>query len=483
MKKAIRLLSLALAIFMLPLALIACTDEIQQQEGTVDENSPIEVKSYGETFNYLVMDDIMPYEYMYASEQLYNEMNDSIYERQLSIKSNIGVDITAKKSTDFNTYTDEFETSISAQDNTFQLCLTHCNIGVATFATKGYLFDFADFTSVNLNADYWNKKLMNTVRYKDEYLLGYGDLCLASVYTVVFNKSMLSTYCSDVLGNDTIYDLVNNNQWTLKMLGDLAATANEDLNGDGWDASDRYGLSGCMWVPACSFIHSSGSSISKYNSDTKTYELSINTTKVQKIIDKVKELYDAEYSYFHKVQDGGDESKMVTMKSGRTLFELTKSYDLIDLKETGVKFGVLPYPLYDEEQKNYRSLSWNGYMVVPYNIDIVSDVNMISDTLELLQYYSDDVTTAFYEKLLGAQVSDKRDDADMLDIIWDSQVSDFAMAYSNTATTSKPLAALLYAIPRIILGIDNTNNLQGFWAKYDNAAIKDMESLQETKKN
>ena len=241
--------------------------------------------------------------------------------------------------------------------------------------------------------------------------------------------------------------------------------------------SDQYGLTGSMWVPACSFLHSSNLNISKYNKDEKAYELSINSsTKTQKVIDIISDLYKAEYSNFSNPHASG--SQHVTMKTGRTLFELYSSYKLVELKGTNITFGVLPYPLYDENQDDYRSLSWNGYMVVPYNIDNFGMTEMVSDTLELLQYYSKPVTTAFYEKLLGAQVSEAPDDAYMLEIIWESQVSDFAMAYSGTSTSTKPLDALLYAIPRIILGIDGSNNFSGFWAKYGNSAKRDIRQVQ-----
>ena len=114
MKKVIRLLSLMLAIALLPLALIACNETTTDTDDTVDSNSPIEIKEYGETFNYLVMNDIFPYEYFYAEELLYNEMNDSVYERQRNIENNIGITITAKKHTDFLSYAEDFKTSISS---------------------------------------------------------------------------------------------------------------------------------------------------------------------------------------------------------------------------------------------------------------------------------------------------------------------------------------------------------------------------------
>ncbi len=483
MKKAIRLLSLALAIFTLPLALIACSNEADTQAGTYDENSPIELKNYGETFNYLVMDDIFPYEYFYAAEKDYSEMTDSIYQRQLNVKANIGVEITAKQSTDFKTYATEFETSIDSGSNTYQLCLTHTNIGVATFATKDCLYDFADFESVNLSASYWNKSLMNTIKYKDQYLLGYGDMCLASVYTVAFNKTLLNKHCQSLLGNETIYDLVDDNKWTLGKLYELASVAHEDDGNGQRGAEDRYGLTGMMWVPACSFLHSSNTNISRYNSNTKSYELCIDNNKTPQVIEKIRELYNAEFSFFSVPASFPGNHDTVEMKTGRTLFELTGSYNLVNLKETNVKFGVLPYPLFDENQKDYRSLSWNGYMVVPYNIDKFGMVDMVGDTLELLQYYSKPVTTAFYEKLLGAQVSEAPDDAYMLEIIWDSQVSDFAMTYSNTGSESQPLDALLYAIPRVILGIDGSQDFSGFYETYEIGAQSDMKKIQNIKKN
>lgn len=470
-----------LAICMLPLALIACNDEgEEEEEATVTNNSPIEQKNYSDKFNYLVLNDTFNFDYFYAEERLYNEMNDSIYERQLNVEKNLGIDITARKSEDFQGYSQDFTTSIQAQDNTYHLCLTHATTGVQPLATQGYLYDFKDFESVDLNEKYWNKKLMSTVSYNDQYLLGYGDMCLASVNTIAFNKDLLTKNCANVLGDESIYSLVEDNKWTLSKLGELAAAAHEDLNGGGKDASDQYGLTGMFWVEACSFLHAANVNISKYNKESKAYELCINSNnnKTQKVIEKVSELYNAEYSYFSVPSSFPGNHEAVQMKSGRTLFELTKSYKLIELKGTNITFGVLPYPLFDENQENYRSLSWNGYMVVPYNIDTVSNPEMISDTLELLQYYSKPVTTAFYEKLLGAQVSESPDDAYMLEIIWASQVSDFAMAYSDTASGQKPLDALLYTVPRVVLKIDNTSNFSGYFAQWGRGAEKQIEKVQ-----
>ena len=99
------------------------------------------------------------------------------------------------------------------------------------------------------------------------------------------------------------------------------------------------------------------------------------------------------------------------------------------LLNTGIEFGILPYPMFDENQKEvgYRSLQWGGYQCIP---SYVEDFNMVGDTLEVLSFYSDPVNVAFYEKLLGKQASDRPDDSRMLDIVWEGICADIAQTYN-----------------------------------------------------
>ena len=59
----------------------------------------------------------------------------------------------------------------------------------------------------------------------------------------------------------------------------------------------------------------------------------------------------------------------------------------------------------------------------------VRNSEMVGDTLEMLSFYSENVNAAFYEKLLGKQVSDMSDDARMLKIVWDGVGTDFGQTY------------------------------------------------------
>lgn len=496
MKKMLRITTFILACLMMIAVFAGCNSEQEKTTTAANANKPsggetteavepppVEDKNYETDFNFLDVKDCFPKDYFFATEQTDDVMNNAVYTRQLTIKESLGVDITVSLAEVFTEYKETFETSVKSGDQMYQGLLTHVNVGVAPLVTAGVLFDFNDFESVNLDKDYWNKSLMESLAYNDNLYLAYGDFCLAYTYAIAYNKDLLNKYCANSLGDDSIYDLVRNYQWTLDKMIELATMAHKDKNGDGIkDTTDIYGIAGYMWVDVCSLLHSSGINITEKNASTGKYEITINANKdkIENLVAKVNEIYTGEYSAFYHPFENGNPSPSVKVefKDGTSLFNFFSTYQLVGLKSTNVKFGVLPYPTYDEAQREYRHLSWSGYLAVPYNID---EVEMVSDTLELLQYYSSDVTTIFYEKLLGAQVSDSPDDADMLDIIWDTLVSDYALAYS-AATTDSKLDALVYSVPRIILNVDQSTTFAAYWARYGKKASKDLSNLQKVKK-
>ena len=154
-------------------------------------------------------------------------------------------------------------------------------------------------------------------------------------------------------------------------------------------------------------------------------------------------MYQADYSYFWKSTENGVAEKMVKFSDGKTLFQLTDNKAIVSLREEDIRFGVLPYPLWDENQAEYKSLNWNGIFGVPGSI---KNPEMVGDVLELMGYYTSDVKTAYYEKLLGSKLAEAPEDAEMLDIIWNSQVSDVGLISCNS---SSQMDALVYMIPKM----------------------------------
>lgn len=501
MKKAIRILAFALACMMLVAVFVACDsssgkeDNTQGSQGNNNNNGsttgsaveqpPVEEKNYGSSFQFLACNDVFQDGYFFAKEQTQEVMNNAVFTRQEEVKSQIGVEISSKQHESFTEYYEEFKTSVKAEDGLYQSCLTHCNYGIASLVTEGMLYDFNDLTSVDLTKDYWNQDIMESLAYNDALYLGYGDFCLAYTYVIAFNKDLLDKYCATTLGDETIYDIVENKKWTIDKMMEIASKCHDDKNGDGKkDAGDIFGVSGYFWPSGSSMLQASGINIVEYNSKSGKYEFSIskNAKKVEDLVSKINEMYQSEYAYLWGPfgDEMKDPSKQVQFKDGKTLFQFYGTYHMAkQLTAVDVNFGVLPYPMWDENQGEYRSLSWNGYITVPYYLS-KADSAMVSDTLELLAFYSKPVTTAFYEKLLGAQVADSPDDADMLDIVWDTQIVEFALAYSDKSTDA--IDAMVYSIPRIIFNVDHTSTFSGYWGQKGLAATIQLSKLQSKKK-
>ena len=140
------------------------------------------------------------------------------------------------------------------------------------------------------------------------------------------------------------------------------------------------------------------------------------------------------------------------------------------LRGETIRFGVLPYPMYDEQQDAYKNLNWNGNMMVPSSI---RNPDMVGETLELLAYYTAPVKTAYFEDLLGSKLAEAPDDAEMLDIIWGSIVSDAGVITSNIA--SNAVDHFLYLVPNVVR--DGTGTYASYVKKRIKAANRGLENF------
>jgi hypothetical protein len=151
---------------------------------------------------------------------------------------------------------------------------------------------------------------------------------------------------------------------------------------------------------------------------------------------------------------------------GQTLFFTTAAGSLASLRNETVRFGVLPIPLYEAKQADYRSFSWNGVLMVPSVFD--GNPNMVGDTVELLAYYTAPVKKAFYEDLLGTKLAEAPDDAEMLEIVWATQVTDVAMVTADI----DGMTNMLYMAPQLcISGIETFSSYIKANAKKANKAL------------
>ncbi|MBQ7830295.1 MAG: extracellular solute-binding protein [Clostridia bacterium] len=455
MKKSFKILALLLAVIMMVSVFVACNDG----EGTTDETTvnnedtngsedettgevmpDIEKKNYDSTFYLSVMGDVNPMDRYWVEESNDDVLSAALFERQERVKSYLGVEVFASSTDGFEVYTEAFKTAVKNKSGGVDTLLTHVSSGVSGLITEGVLTPFEEMDGIDLDADYWNQEFMDALSINDHYLLGFSDFNILYTYVIAYNKDLLANY-EDHL-DKSVYDMVDNYEWTLQQFCDIAKLG--FINRGGED-KNQYGLTGLQWVPWCGFLEAAGVNLVELN-DQGTYEMSYNneiySETTQSVVAMLSDLAAAEYTCVDFMSTG---PATVPFEDNRSLMTLASTNELPTYLNHDIDFGVLPYPVFESNQKEYRSLQWGGYMAIPAYME---NPTMVGETLEMLSFYSEDVKTAYYQKLLGKQVGENPDDRRMLEIVWDSVCTDFGQTFDEVT------GFCLYMLPSVTASPD-----------------------------
>ncbi len=418
---------------------------------------PIETKNYDCDFN-IVIGGTFDADLILLEEEdnSGDSLDTAVFERSTKIKDKLGVQCVLQDAGSWTEYSGKVAQTVQAGDDDYQLVLTPVYQGVTDLITKNVLYNIDDLSAVNLNAPYWSKDLMDEIMIADQHLLGYNDACLSLVNLVVFNKDLQEDFQVELP-----YDLVRDMEWTLDKMMSMASVVKVDNGNSVWGAEDTYGITGWGWVPLISLITSADLKIVDRNADGD-YVLAYNNNREKMIdlIDAVMNMYNADYTWFWKSIPA--DGTQVDFSAGTSLFQFFSSPSLTGFRDKDLRFGVLPYPMFEASQKEYRTLNWNGLMTVPNSI---RNPDMVGEVLELMAYYTAPVTEAYYENLLSAKLADAPDDVEMLNIIWDTQVSDVGIF---TCNSSGQMDNLVYMIPKMCES--GSNSFESYFRKNSGAA-------------
>ena len=467
-----RILSALMILFTVLSSLSACNTVDETTESTTETESvsvteaapahSIEQKNYADTLYITIQTDNW-FDLMWTEESKGDAMSQAVYDRQMKVKDHIGVDIVGTNVA--NGYIDPFKNAVKNKDGSVDVLLPNPYLGVAGLISEGYLQDLRGFDELDLEADYWNLEYMEDLAVSDALYLGYSNYNLAKAHMILFNKEMMAQYRDSM--DESIYNTVHGYRWTIDKMLSLTGMVYIDNTADGKTADDTFGITGNQWIPFLVFATSSNVKYVEQNQKGE-FEVSVyndlNKVKVSTLVDKLKTLAAADSSWFwYKNED----TTQIHLYEGRALMELVPTYRVVTYLNYDVDYGILPYPMLDEAQKDvgYLSLNWDGYICMPAYIE---DRTMAAETMELLSYYSDDVRQTFYEKILGKQASDAPDDSKMLDLVWDGIVSDMGLTYMSVSTS---LDSILYMLPQVT-HVGSTHNLASFIGSHESTANK-----------
>lgn len=393
-----------------------------------------------------------------------SQINDAVSERNDFIKEKYGVSI--------EVYAESYPTDtikMLVESNSCEYDIVVDSVDRMVTKISDNIFWSVD-DIVNLDDPWWDRSAIDALTFSDKHYFLCGDALITdddNTYLTLFNKDMYNDNADIQAKYGNIYDLVRNKEFTIDAFTEMARMVSAPDADGNWSPEATYGNLSHAYGATIMF-NGSGEALAVKSTDgvevnvvntrpvsvfDKVYELMSNTqitTRAELLAGKVTGCAPSTYGF------GELEYLFV---NGRGLFYNTTSSSISILKKStaqrNFEFGVLPIPLYEKGQEQYHC-AVNRYQSSVMAIPTTNRSNLDATAflLNALGYYSRPVTEAYYKITLQLQAVDDDDDAEMLDIIYDSRFYDLGAIF-----TWGNLAGLQGAV----IANSNSNTLMSSW--------------------
>ena len=320
----------------------------------------------------------------------------------------------------------EVQKMVFAGDNTYDLYhIVQWN--GAQLAAEGCYTNLGDAKYISYDKPWWDYKYMKEMTIGDDviYCLS-GDFavdrtrCLNCVY---YNKSMYEDFYKDP---DGLYQEVLDGNWTWDMMRKISADVYSDLNNDGIiGREDRLGFSVNDYNHIDSFFYATGARATERDKDDIPV-ICLNSEHTAEVMQGLYELiFNTEGVFCYGSSYEDDVKNRQHFENGNSMFLPGFFYTAEFMRDMKADYGIVPFPKFDEEQKQYYSDVHDiiRLMVVPVTCQKVDDVCAVLEEMAFTGYTN--VLAPYYNVLMKNKYA--RDDvsAQMLDIIRDNCSPDF----------------------------------------------------------
>lgn len=292
----------------------------------------------------------------------------------------------------------------------------------ANLAISGYSLPLNDVKYLDLEKPWWPSDLTGNFTVGEDIYFLSGDISttlLTEMLVVYFNKAILTTYGI----TDSMYDLVENNQWTVDKLMEITKDISSDTDPIGTkDRTDTYGIL-CPYPYVDAFLYGSNiTSITKNDEGRFVVSNDFCGEKAETLASKLITMFardsggisswnDRDSENRHWPSDfGNGYSAFIVSPAGEAMTEFNKS---------SVKYGILPIPKYDTTQKDYHTTGSNGISLYMISKDCSkADADNAGAVLECMGSEGYRVITPeVYETCMKVRYSKDSKDGQMYDLL------------------------------------------------------------------
>ena len=381
----------------------------------------------------------IPWEEICLPDWTGDAMDDAIYARTAELDEKYGIALE-------NEYlrTDQITTSVTnmimTEEDDYQMIVQ-----------RGYQFQFlmttdsfADISAlpyVDTTKSYWNQDSIDTFTFGGTTLFAASDMLLldkGATAAVIFNTSIAHDHG---WGGSYFYDLVNDKEWTLAKMVEVAADAYDDADGDSkTSAGDVFGATGGD-DPIHFMLNGAGERFCVNTGDDSFLKYTFEKERCYDIVmDTLDMLL---YEDFYLSERTVKESIEQPFINNQVLFDISRVKQVNAYRVMDQDYGILPIPMYDDTQDEYYSEispHHDSLMAIPHTA-VRNDVQAeaIGVALEAMSYISSlDVYPVLYDVVISTKGTRDQESKEMLNIIFNNRVYDIGIIFdfgyfANTA--------------------------------------------------
>ncbi|MCQ2433557.1 MAG: hypothetical protein MJ175_13220, partial [Clostridia bacterium] len=293
--------------------------------------------------------------YLDADSENGDNINDAIYRRNSKIEEQYNCVITEEAVTD--THTDFRKLMMSGED-LYDIVMAY-DEHVSEYYCSGLIRPWSVLPYVDTSLSWWSQNANSVFSIQGKQFAAVGDFSLGMAsrgFVMLFNKDLYAQLDMD----ESLYDMVRNNRWTLDSFAKVTKDFARDLDGNGvMDEKDMYATTGAIKLHFGSLVTGCGVKYIELDKDGVPYFAIPGNTYAMDVFQKVFDIHNGTNVYYKicgDVHSGSTESRVV-FNEGRTLFQGTSTKGIAYYRDTDFDIGIIPYPKYDSNQEEYCILT------------------------------------------------------------------------------------------------------------------------------
>lgn len=360
---------------------------------------------------------------IFADEMTGEAVNDAMFERESTIEERFTCDLTTEEQAD---PVGTGKAAVAAGDAAYQsVYVSEGNL--ANFLMSAIAWD--NVPHLQLSNVYWNPNATLTYYLNGKQTALAGNISLAVVsraVCTVFNKRIFD----ELYPEDSLYDVVRNNEWTIDTFLTYANGAGLDFNGDGqWTKDDQYGLNMGRGFKGyiASLLGAAGYHFTTADADGAQVFTMHTDEQTLNLVTKLMEQMDNAGFYYNEDTTVHGFAPADFFSSGHALFTQGVPHDVEKLRDMEDDLGILPMPKLTAEQESYYSASWGGeILMLPKTVLLANEGDNIGTILEAMSFYAYyNIIPLYKEVALKTKTARDEESSDMLDIVFASASFDF----------------------------------------------------------